>query len=95
MDWWKLRQAMAVKRHLPHTARAPKSEIGQLELLQIDFKICKPAGPDTSVLFVYPVLTNTSHFYIALGKLLFWKSLVDAIMVFSVECHMCRGHCWR
>lgn len=88
---------MAVKRRLPHTSRTPKSEVGQLELCQqqIDLKICKPAGPDTSVFFVHPVLTNTSHFYIALGKVLFWTSLFYAIMVFSAECHMCRGHCWR
>lgn len=87
---------IAVKKCLPHAARTPKSEVGQLELYQqlIDLKICKPAGPDTSVFFVYPALTNTSHFYIALGNLLFWKP-VYAITVFSVECHMCRGHCWR
>lgn len=62
---------------------------------QTDLKIHKPAGPETSVFRIYLLLTNTSHFYIALGKLILCKSLVYAIMVFSVECHMCKGRCWR
>lgn len=90
-------QAMAVRRQLPCTARTPRAEYGQLELYQqqTDLKIHKPVGPETSVFFIYPLLTNTSHFHIALGKLMLCKSLVYAIMVFSVECHMYKGHYWR
>ena len=62
---------------------------------QTDLKIHKPVGPETSVFCIDPLLTNTSHLYIALGKLTVSKPLVYAIMFFSVECHMCKGHCWR
>ena len=76
---------MAVRRQLPRTARTPSAAFGQLELYQqqADLKIHKPAGPEPSVFLVYPLLTNTSRFYIALGKLMLCKSLVHAIMVFS------------
>jgi len=52
-------------------ARTPRAELGQLELYQQQTdltKIHKPAGPETSIFLIYPSLTNTSHFYIALGN---------------------------